>query len=833
MKNKTKSIIFIIIFMLLIGVANTCFYNQDQFISRASTTGTITASSLNVRKGAGTNHAILTNNGVNVSLKKGATVTILKEVNKWYLVSFTFNKSTVKGYVLGDFVTVRAAKATSVNPTPTPTPTQQTATYNIPGKVIANNLKVRVSASTKANQLVVNKKPVSIVKNQAVTILGERNVSGEKWYHISFKQNGVTRRGHVLAYYIQMNLKASVKARITSNTVKVQTAAGTGKAILKTSGKEVVLPKGKAIVIVGEVTANNRKWFQITFANGTSRLKGFVLANSTGFRADAPAPVTKTGTVSASSLNVRVDAGTDKAQLVYNNVPIKLTRNQKVTILSTKVVNNVTWYEVSFSYQNVTLKGYVSGDFILVEGETPTTPTPTVTPTPSVPPSTSPSPTPTTPVDNQQPLSEAEFEQEMTNQGFPESYKPYLRSLHQQFPNWKFVAYHTGLDWNTVIVNQNIVGKNLITNSKTIAWKSLEPKAYNWETDKFMPYDGTTWVTASKQALEYYMDPRNFLLPRSVFQFELLEYRSDYQNQIGVERILMSTPMSNAKYSFMDELTGTNSEFLYSETFMRAAEYSGVSPFHLATRVKQEVVTGPTTFSTSVTGTVPGYEGYYNFYNIGATHSTTPGGAVLNGLKYAMNGSTSATNNQLFLIPWNNQYRSIVGGAKFIGNNYINRGQNTGYLQKFNVTSYSRYNHQYMANVEAANAEASKTYNAYVSMLDVPIVFSIPVYLNMPATPCPVPSGGSNPNNWLKTLNVTGYSLTPSFKISDAGNVEYTVIVDNNITSINLTASSVSTTATVTGTGMIPLNVGANKATVRVTAQNGDVKTYTVNIIRN
>lgn len=33
-----------------------------------------------------------------------------------------------------------------------------------------------------------------------------------------------------------------------------------------------------------------------------------------------------------------------------------------------------------------------------------------------------------------------------------------------------------------------------------------------------------------------------------------------------------------------------------------------------------------------------GYEGLYNFYNIGATSSNTVLGAIKNGLEYALNG---------------------------------------------------------------------------------------------------------------------------------------------------------------------------------------------------
>ena len=170
----------------------------------------------------------------------------------------------------------------------------------------------------------------------------------------------------------------------------------------------------------------------------------------------------------------------------------------------------------------------------------------------------------------------------------------------------------------------------------------------------------------------------------------------------------------------------------YVDAFMDAAKNSKASPYHLASRVKQEVVTSATTTSSAVSGTVSTYPGIYNFYNIGATSSSTP---VLNGLKWASN-KTAGT----YLRPWTDPYRSIVGGAQYISSGYIAKGQNTCYLEKFNVTSYKRYEHQYMTNVEAAYEEAIKTKKAYAGMMDEsPLVFSIPVYENMPADNSPMP----------------------------------------------------------------------------------------------
>ena len=49
-------------------------------------------------------------------------------------------------------------------------------------------------------------------------------------------------------------------------------------------------------------------------------------------------------------------------------------------------------------------------------------------------------------------------------EGFPEEYRPYLRVLQSKFPNWRFTALYTGLDWNYVIDNENVFGKNLVPN---------------------------------------------------------------------------------------------------------------------------------------------------------------------------------------------------------------------------------------------------------------------------------------------------------------------------------------------------------------------------------
>ena len=115
----------------------------------------------------------------------------------------------------------------------------------------------------------------------------------------------------------------------------------------------------------------------------------------------------------------------------------------------------------------------------------------------------------------------------------------------------------------------------------------------------------------------------------------------------------------------------------YAQAFMNAAESYDVSPYHLVSRVIQEVGSNG---SRSVSGTEPGYEGIYNYYNIGAYQSSDP---VINALKWA----STPSSNEKYLRPWNSRYKAILGGAKYIATGYISVGQNTLYLQKFDVVA--------------------------------------------------------------------------------------------------------------------------------------------------
>ena len=323
-------------------------------------------------------------------------------------------------------------------------------------------------------------------------------------------------------------------------------------------------------------------------------------------------------------------------------------------------------------------------------------------------------------------------------ENFPESYKPYLLELQKKHPNWHFTALYTNLDWKYVIDNENKFGKNLVPKSYSDSWKNTTPGEYNIEVD-------AGWVDCSRQAVEYTMDPRNFLNEVRIFQFEGLSFDEKTNNIDGIEKILYGTEFYNRIVDYVDGTGNTiTTQSKYSDLILEAGKTSKVSSFHLASRIKQEV--GPFLSHSSISGTVAGFEGLYNFYNIGATSSSEPMGAIKNGLQYAKDGKgANEQTKDKYLIPWNNKSRAITGGGIFIGSSYINIGQDTIYLQKFHVTSNNGgelFWHQYMTNVLAPYSESKLIHTGYKNsgMLEDSISFIIPVYNNMPEIPVQSPN---------------------------------------------------------------------------------------------
>lgn len=257
----------------------------------------------------------------------------------------------------------------------------------------------------------------------------------------------------------------------------------------------------------------------------------------------------------------------------------------------------------------------------------------------------------------------------------------------------------------------------------------------------------------------------------------------------------------------------------YVDIIMNAGVQSGVNPYVLGAMILQEQANGT---SGSISGTTAGYQGIYNFFNIGA-YQTESMSAITRGLWYASQEGNYGR-------PWNSIEKSILGGALYYGENFVSQGQDTFYLKKFNVQGSNLYKHQYMTNVEGAAGEGAKLSRAYTDeMKKEPLVFKIPVYNNMPETASPKPETSGSPNNKLSSLEVEGYSLTPTFSMDTES---YDVIVNPSVGQISVKATAIDSKASVSGTGTVDLQSGNNTVTVEVKAENGSIRAYRLNVVR-
>ena len=397
-----------------------------------------------------------------------------------------------------------------------------------------------------------------------------------------------------------------------------------------------------------------------------------------------------------------------------------------------------------------------------------------------------------------------QFEDHLNNQGFPESYKEGLRNLFAIHPNWTFNANHTGLKWSDALAGECELKRSLVQKSSIGSYLSYQQGAYNFDTDSLVVFDSGGWVQASQPLVAYCLDPRNYLTDNYALAFLNLSYTGT-ETEENVSAILSGTFMSGNL---------PDNSMTFAQAIMKAASEAGVSAYNLASRIRQEQGSNGNSLAT---GTVSGYEGYYNYFNIQA--------AAGNGLSAIQNGAAYAKSQG-----WNSPYAAILGGAKFIAKGYISVGQNSLYLQRFDlVENGGYYTHQYMTNIRAVFGEASSLKNAYTdSALLSNLTLTIPVFDDMPDSACTAPTGTGSNNYLMQNLWVDGFSITPSFY---AYTNSYELVVESSVSSINVCANGYAG-STVTGAGNISLDYGYNHVNVTVTSEAGTPNLYTLTVYR-
>ena len=412
----------------------------------------------------------------------------------------------------------------------------------------------------------------------------------------------------------------------------------------------------------------------------------------------------------------------------------------------------------------------------------------------------------------------------LISKGFVEAYCPQLYYLHMAYPNWTFTADVTGLTLEEVSKKEE--DKSVLATGNSNYYlrdKPIEVSYYYIKAN----------VIAS------FMDPRNVMYPKRIFQYLDLQSSKDIVNDAAMAKVVGSGNLKN-----------------YFEEYKKAALTHNINPLHILVRSWQEgankatysAVTGLYTTNSGRTSH-QGFslDGYYNFYNIGSYQTSTYPYTVQRGLAYGAGfledekcmttntetGITVYDTNKCgelsYQRPWNTQERAIVGGAEFIANGYVRKGQDTLYYQKFNVSSrhqYTLYTHQYMTNIMAPNDEGKRLYEAYEAggLLNSKFNFIIPVYKDLAGESAqPVDKNG---DATLKEIRING-NLIAGF---DKDVVEYPYSLQTNNDSFDVTATANTPLTKVSGTGKYTFNNGSVVVSIKTTAEDGTNKTYTVTV---
>ncbi len=486
--------------------------------------------------------------------------------------------------------------------------------------------------------------------------------------------------------------------------------------------------------------------------------------------------------IEGTDVNVRVSPSKSSAS-------IDKLSHTSATVLNSVKNSEGTWYNITYNNGDKQVSGYIlyNSEYIRIVEYNP----------------------------------DASFDESL--KAFPESYHQALKKLHAAYPNWVFEPDRVNLSFADAVAQQSVnMRKQVQVASNTVSWRSMGQGSFNWSTNKWAQDNGG-WTGASREVIAYYMDPRNFLTSGGIFQFMQQSY-SKATAESDVQKITAGTFMANKYPAKEDDPYGGS----YDKLLVAAGKAANIDPCVLAAAIIQEQ--GSKGTSSLISGTYKGYEGYYNFFNVGASGGTTAA-VIANGLKTAKEKG------------WNSVPAAIIGGAEFYKKGYIYRynnatkNQDTYYFQDFNVHNTTsncsctkgdttKCNcdlwHQYAQAVHDANSKGSLLNKAYQSKSDYALKFRIPVYSDMPDSASKLPAKSTNKNNYyFSNISVSG--LTPSFNMFG---YDYSLYVTKN-TVVNVSPVE---GATYAGESSYSLKKGDNVITLKVKSQTGYITDYVISV---
>lgn len=211
---------------------------------------------------------------------------------------------------------------------------------------------------------------------------------------------------------------------------------------------------------------------------------------------------------------------------------------------------------------------------------------------------------------------------------------------------------------------------------------------YNWYKINY----NRTWVNPSPSDVSYYLNSSNFKKGTDAyFQFMRLSESAHLDEAEVNQKVLAGKGILAGK----------------AGSFIQASQKYNINEIYLIAHALHETGNGTSKLANGVN-----YNGkkVYNMYGIGAKDSCP----VDCGAAYAYDHG------------WFTAESAIIGGATFIDNNYISKGQDTLYKMRWNPSNPGT--HQYATDIGWAVKQTSKISSLYKLLTDYTIVFDVPKY---------------------------------------------------------------------------------------------------------
>ncbi len=302
--------------------------------------GTVNATSVNVRTGAGTGNSAIT------MLTVGDKVKVVGEEKDgagatWYKIEY----SGGSGYIHSDYVTIGSGSGNNGG-----------SYEQKEGYVNGTSVNVRSGAGT--NNGIVTVADI----NDKVTVIGEKkDGAGATWYKVKIG----SAEGYILSDYVTIGSSGNSGSgettyepkdgAVNASGVNVRSGAGTNNSVV------TVVSTGTAVKVTGEAKdSSGAVWYKVTIGSTEGYIHSdYVTIGAAGGSTDSGETMNKKGTVNDDYVYVRTGAGTNNDRITH------LNKGTAVTVVgeATDGAGDV-WYKIQYSGGT----GYMHSDYIDLDG---------------------------------------------------------------------------------------------------------------------------------------------------------------------------------------------------------------------------------------------------------------------------------------------------------------------------------------------------------------------------------------------------------------------------------------------------------------------------------